>query len=295
MTDTTVNPGCLYIVATPMGNLDDITYRAVETLRSVDVIACEDTRHSRRLLKRYGISAKLVSYHEHNEQLAARRIIAQLAGGKSVALVTDAGTPGISDPGYRLTRLAAEQGLRVVPVPGPCSLTAALSVAGLPTDSFFFAGFLPPKQKAAAETVRRLETLGSTLVFFCPARKLVRTLEMSASILGNRRAAVCREMTKIYEEVLRGTLNELAGTLAARDRELKGEVVLIIEGRQSGESNLDSGELERKLDGLLGKIQGANELGARKLTVLAAEKLGERRNRIYPLICAWLNEHQPAQ
>ncbi len=295
MAETTVTPGCLYVVATPVGNLDDITYRAVEILRGVDIIACEDTRHSRRLLTRYGVSAELVSYHEHNEQAAARKIVALLTDGKSVALVSDAGTPGISDPGYRLIRLAAGQDLPVVPVPGPCSLTAALSVAGLPTDSFFFAGFLPPKQKAVEETFRSLETLGSTLVFFCPARKLVRALETGAFVLGSRRAVVCREMTKIYEEVVRGTLAGLADILAARDQELKGEVVLLIEGRPSGESNLDSGQLESKLGDLLGEIQGASELGARKLTVLAAEKLGERRNRLYPLVCGWLNEHRQDQ
>lgn len=295
MTDTNVKQGCLYIVATPMGNLDDITYRAVETLRGVDIIACEDTRHSRRLLSRYDISAKLVSYHEHNEQRSASRITEQLTAGRSVALITDAGTPGISDPGYRLTRLAAERGFTVVPVPGPSSLTAALSVAGLPTDSFFFSGFLPPRRKAAEDTLRSLESIESTLIIFCPARKLVGTLEMAAAILGNRRAAVCREMTKIYEEIIRGTLTELADTLAARTQEIKGEVVLVLEGRPKDESTLSAVDLERKLGELLGEIQGATELGARKLTVLAAEKLGARRNRLYPLVCAWLNEHQPNQ
>ncbi len=295
MTDTTVKPGCLYIVATPMGNLEDITYRAVEVLRGVDIIACEDTRHSRRLLSRYGISAELLSYHEHNEQTAAARITGQLAEGSSVALITDAGTPGISDPGYRLTRLAAEQDMTVVPVPGPSSLTAALSVAGLPTDSFFFSGFLPQKQKAAQDALSSLKELGSTLVFFSPARKLVGVLEMAAAILGNRRAAVCREMTKLYEEVVRGTLTELADTFAARGVEIKGEVVLVIEGRPAGESTLDAGELERQLVDLLGKLNNADQLGARKLTALAAEKLGERRNRLYPLVCSWLNERQSDQ
>jgi 16S rRNA (cytidine1402-2'-O)-methyltransferase len=295
MTDTIVKPGCLYIVATPMGNLDDITYRAVEVLRSVDIIACEDTRHSRRLLSRYGISAELLSYHEHNEQTAAGRITGQLVEGKAVALITDAGTPGISDPGYRLTRLAAEQGVTVVPVPGPSSLTAALSVAGLPTDSFFFSGFLPQKQKAAQDTLSSLKDMGSTLVFFSPARRLINVLEMAAAILGNRRASVCREMTKIYEEVVRGSLAELADTFAARGQAIKGEVVLVIEGRPAGESALGAAELELKLGELLGELQDADGMGARNLTAVAAEKLGERRNRLYPLVCAWLNERQSDQ
>jgi 16S rRNA (cytidine1402-2'-O)-methyltransferase len=295
MTDTIVKPGCLYVVATPMGNLADITYRAVEVLGGVEIIACEDTRHSRRLLSRYQISAELVSYHEHNEQLSASRIMSQLAEDKSVALITDAGTPGISDPGYRLTRLAAEQGVTVVPVPGASSLTAALSVAGLPTDSFYFSGFLPQKQKAAQDVLSSLKDMKSTLVFFSPARKLINVLEMAAATLGNRQASVCREMTKIYEEVVRGSLAELADTFAARGQEIKGEVVLVIEGRPAGESTLDATELEPKLGELLEKIQDADGMGARKLTALAAEKLGERRNRLYPLVCAWLNERQNDQ
>lgn len=291
MTDElTVSPGCLYVVATPLGNLDDITFRAVEVLRSVDIVACEDTRHSQRLFSRHGISAERISYHEHNETASANGIAVLLEAGKSVALVTDAGTPGISDPGYRIARLAAERGLKVVPVPGPSSVTAALSVAGLPTDSFYFSGFLPQKQKATEELLRSLAEIEATLVFLCPARRAVRVLETAAAVLGNRRAAVCREMTKVYEEITRGSLAELAEDFRQREGGVRGEVVLVIEGNPAGGGEPDSGELEKKLVELLESLDEARTAGARKLTAMAAEKLGARRNRLYPLVCAWLNK-----
>jgi 16S rRNA (cytidine1402-2'-O)-methyltransferase len=291
MTEQTVKPGCLYMVATPLGNLDDITYRAVEVLRAVDVIACEDTRHSRRLFARYEIHTELISYHEHNESTAAERIASMLSSGESVALVTDAGTPGISDPGYRIANLAAERGLNVIPVPGPSSLTAALSVAGLPTDSFYFAGFLPPKRKATEDTFESLREMKATLVFFCPARRLVRVLGSAREVLGNRDAAVCREMTKVYEEVVRGRLDNLAAELAGREGDLKGEVVLLIGGDTGGEAP-DEEELETRLEEMLSAVEAAEEMGARRLTALAAEKMNVRRNQLYPLVCAWLNARQ---
>ncbi|MBW7996561.1 MAG: 16S rRNA (cytidine(1402)-2'-O)-methyltransferase [Candidatus Glassbacteria bacterium] len=292
--DFTVKPGCLYVVATPLGNLNDITFRAVEILRAVDIIACEDTRHSRKLFSRHGISAKLISYHQHNERTAAARICGLVAEGRTVALVTDAGTPGISDPGYRLARLAAESDITVVPVPGPSALTAALSAAGLPTDSFYFAGFLPPRQKATEDTFHALKEIEATLVFFCPARRVAGVLETAASILGERRAAVCREMTKIYEEIARGSLASLAVEYAEREEGVRGEVVLVVEGKQGGDARLDMQEVEERLSKMLESVEDAAGLGARQLAAMAAEKLGVRRNRLYPLVCAWLNEHGAA-
>ena len=292
MTDSTVKPGHLYMVATPLGNLDDITFRAVEVLRAAEVIACEDTRHSRRLFARYDIRGELISYHEHNENVAAERIAGFLAEGRSVALVTDAGTPGISDPGYRIASLAASRNLPVVPIPGPSSLTAALSVCGLPTDKFYFAGFLPPKAKATENTFELLKELESSLVFFSPARKLVRVLESAQKVLGNRPAAVCREMTKVYEEVLRGDLESLVTELESREGELKGEIVLVIGGAGESISKEQEKELPERLEKLLETVENATGMGARKLTALAAEKLNARRNLLYPLVCSWLNQRQ---
>jgi len=283
----------LYIVGTPLGNLEDITYRAVEVLKSVPVIACEDTRHSRKLLQRYGITARLISCHEHNEETAARQVIALLGSGFPVALISDAGTPGISDPGYRVVRLALERGFKVVPVPGPSALTAALSASGLPTDCFFFAGFLPAREKALEDILRELAELRATLIFFCPARRIISALRKACHVLGDRQAALARELTKIHEEFLRGSLSEIAAELESRDK-LKGEIVLMLAGKQSksGEAGTD---LKERLENLLEGVAGSKSMGARNLTLLAAERLGEHRNRVYPLVCAWLNKRKEDQ
>ena len=290
MTRSAASPACLYIVGTPLGNLEDVTFRAVEILKRVPVIACEDTRHSARLLARYGIKARLISCHEHNEQAAAAQVVSLLNSGLEVALISDAGTPGISDPGFRVVSLALEQGLRVVPIPGPSALTAALSAAGLPTDSFHFAGFLPPRQKALENLLQELSSLKASLVFYCPSRRIKAVLPVIRARLGQRRAAICRELTKVHEEFLRGTLSELERTLETREM-VKGEIVLIVEGR--GKSTGDNESTGTDLAGRLGKfldgVEEARRLGARSLTALAAEELGEKRNRIYPLVCAWLN------
>ena len=290
MNQSAASPACLYIVGTPLGNLEDITFRAVELLRRVPVIACEDTRHSARLLARYGIKARLISCHEHNEQAAAAQVASLLHSGLEVALISDAGTPGISDPGYRVVSLALEQGLQVVPVPGPSALTASLCAAGLPTDSFYFAGFVPARQKALENLLRELSTLKGSLVFYCPARRIKAVLPVIRGCLGQRRAAICRELTKIHEEFIRGTLTEIERGLETRET-LKGEIVLIVEGR--GKSTVESENAGADLAGRLGKfldgVAEARARGARSLTVLAAEELGEKRNRIYPLVCAWLN------
>jgi 16S rRNA (cytidine1402-2'-O)-methyltransferase len=221
------NVGVLYLVGTPIGNLEDISYRSVRILREADLVACEDTRHTGLLLKHYGISARLDSYHDFNKEKKGPALIQWLLSGRSVAVVTDAGTPGISDPAFNLVRDAAERGIPVVPVPGACAAIAALTVSGLPTDRFLFEGFLPAKKGRAS----RLEALASetrTLVFYESPHRLLRTLEDLKRTLGNRRAAVCRELTKKFEEVLRGTLEEL--TTAFSNRAVQGEFVLVVHG-----------------------------------------------------------------
>ena len=282
-----VTPGSLYVVATPLGNLEDITFRAVELLKKVPVIACEDTRHSGKLLSRYSIKARLISYHEHNEQPAARQIVSLLQAGFDVALISDAGTPGISDPGYRVVKLALEQGLEVVPLPGPAALTTALSVSGLPTDSFYFAGWVPSREKELEKTLAELAPLKSTLIFYCPARRIKKAVAGFLKVLGDRRAAFCRELTKIHEEILRASLSELDSTLGAR-ASLKGEIVLIVEGNRAKESD-PGGDLAERLVELLDSLEDIGSMGAKKLTALAAEKLGSPRNKIYPKVCAYLN------
>ncbi|WP_419907266.1 16S rRNA (cytidine(1402)-2'-O)-methyltransferase [Hoeflea sp.] len=218
----------LYLVATPIGNLADVTLRALDVLAAADVLACEDTRVTRTLLTRYGISNRPVAYHEHNAAQAGPKLVAALKAGKSVALVSDAGTPLVSDPGYRLVALALEAGTKVVPVPGASAPLAALVGSGLPSDSFLFAGFLPARDKARRERLKALSDVPATLLIFESPRRLAATLAAGAEILGTGRpAAVCRELTKAFEEIRRAPLEELAQHYAQTDT-VKGEVVLAI-------------------------------------------------------------------
>mgnify|MGYP006280009609 CR=1 FL=1 len=219
--------GTLHIVATPIGNLGDVTLRALDVLRDVDRIACEDTRRTRKLLAHHGIRTPLMAYHDHNEDRASRELVERLLAGENVALVTDSGTPLISDPGYRLVSLAVSEGIDVVPVPGPSAAIAALSAAGLPPHPFVFAGFLPRKSGARRRRIEELGEIGATIVLYESPHRVQKTLVDLAEVLGERRAAVCRELTKVHEEFLRGTLPELASTAA--DRRLKGEIVIVIE------------------------------------------------------------------
>lgn len=219
-------PG-LHVVATPIGNLGDITVRALETLAGADIIACEDTRMTRRLTDRYGIDVPLISYHDHNGASMRPKLLARLAGGQALALVSDAGTPLISDPGYKLVVEVAEAGHRIFPLPGASALLAALVAAGLPTDRFLFDGFLPPKPGQRRNRITELSRIPSTLVLYETGPRLAESLADLAEILGPRRAAVCRELTKTFEEVRRGPLPELAAQYAG-ERDPKGEIVLVV-------------------------------------------------------------------
>jgi 16S rRNA (cytidine1402-2'-O)-methyltransferase len=223
----TLMPGTLYLVATPIGNLQDMTFRAVEVLRSVDIIACEDTRHTRKLLNHFGITTKLVSYHEHNEATRSDELIRTIRDGGSVAVVSDAGTPGISDPGFRIVSQAIEAGIDIVPIPGAVAFVNAAAASGLATDSLYFGGFLPSRK---GERRRRLEDIGSipaTLIIYESPNRLSAALSDALEILGDRHAVVAREITKLHEEFARGTLSELASRFSSAT--VKGEIVLLID------------------------------------------------------------------
>jgi len=220
--------GRLYIIATPIGNLEDITLRALRLLGEVAAIACEDTRQTVKILNRYGIKKPLLSYFQPREGQRIPEILGILEEGRDVALVSDAGTPGISDPGFPLIREALKKGVQVVPVPGPAAVTAALSAAGLPTHRFLFAGFPPPKPAGLRKLLLGLAAEEATLVFYLPTRRLAEFLAAVIETLGDRRVVVARELTKVHEEFLRGTASELAATIGART--IKGEATVLIEG-----------------------------------------------------------------
>jgi 16S rRNA (cytidine1402-2'-O)-methyltransferase len=221
-------PGTLYLVSTPIGNLEDITFRAVRILKEADVVACEDTRQTLKLLNRYELKKKLISFYESREGQRIPHFLNLLREGRSIALVTDAGTPGISDPGFRLVREAVRENIPVVPVPGPAAVTAALSASGLPTYRFLFLGFAPPKKEALRKTLRSIREEEGTIIFYLPARKIEAFLEALKESLPDRPVVIAREMTKIYEEFLRGTPAELLEI--AKDRVLKGEATVLIQG-----------------------------------------------------------------
>ncbi len=234
--------GMLYIVATPIGNLEDFPPRAIETLKRVTLVASEDTRVTRKLLSRFGIRAPLVSLYEHNEQKRVPEILSRLEAGEDVALVSDAGTPLISDPGYRLVREVIRREYRAVPVPGPSAVLAALSVSGLPTDRFTFAGFLPRKAGKRGKALRELAALGHTLVFFESPHRLLKTLQDMTEAMGDRTVVLCRELTKKYEEILRGTPSELLRALA--DKKVRGEITLVVSGGPDAELRSREGDEE---------------------------------------------------
>ncbi len=217
----------LYIVATPVGNLEDITLRALRILKEADVIACEDTRQTQKLLDHYGIHKPMVSYHDHNEQSRTADLIERLESGKTIALVTDAGTPLVSDPGYRIVHAATAAGIAVVPIPGASAAITALSASGLPTDQFRFCGFLPPKSGQRRHALEALRTDPATLIFYEAPHRIVESLEDVAFVLGERECVIGRELTKLHEEFLRGTPSRLATTLRERPS-IKGEITLLV-------------------------------------------------------------------
>ncbi|MDO8980069.1 MAG: 16S rRNA (cytidine(1402)-2'-O)-methyltransferase [Afipia sp.] len=265
-------PG-LYLVATPIGNLGDITLRALETLAGVDIVACEDTRITRRLIERFSIAATLKQYHEHNAEQARPKILEALARGSSIALVSDAGTPLISDPGFKLVREVSAAGFPVIALPGPSSVLAALSVAALPTDRFFFEGFLPSKQNARRTRIAELARIDATLVMFESGARVQECLQNLASVMGKRDAAICREMTKLHEEVRRATVSELAAI--SDTLETRGEFVLVI-----GPPAADAGLM--KDDALDDLLRTALARGSVKDAVAhAVEVSGRPRREIY--------------
>lgn len=262
----------LYLVATPIGNLADITLRALETIAACDVLACEDTRVTRVLLDRYGIRQKPVAYHEHNAEEAGPRLVAALQAGRSVALVSDAGTPLVSDPGYRLVARAREAGIRVVPVPGASAVLAALTASGLPSDAFLFAGFLPVKDGARRTRLEELAAVPATLVLFESPRRLTDTLRAMAEVLGARAATVCRELTKTFEEFRAGSLVALAAHYAEAGAP-KGEVVICV--GPPGEKPPEAGDIDRLLLSL------AAEMPAAKAAAEAARMTGAKKPELY--------------
>ena len=277
-------PG-LHLVATPIGNLGDITLRALETLAGVDIIACEDTRITRRLTERYGISALLKQYHEHNAALARPKILEKLAQGASIALVSDAGTPLISDPGFKLVREVCAAGFAVIALPGPSSVLTALAVAALPTDRFFFEGFLPPKTTARRARLTELSRIDATLVMFDSGNRVQDTLADLGDIMGDRDAAICRELTKMHEEVRRAKVSELARTAA--EMETRGEFVLVV-GPPAGDARTMS---EHDLDDLLRASLRRDSV--KDAVAHAVELSGRPRREIYARALELAKETDP--
>jgi 16S rRNA (cytidine1402-2'-O)-methyltransferase len=265
----------LYIVATPIGNLEDITLRALRVLKEVDVVAAEDTRHTQILLSHYDIHTPLTSYHEHNEKTKSQELVTRLARGQNVALVSDAGTPAISDPGFRLIAQAIRAGVRIIPVPGASALTAVLSASGLPTDRFVFEGFLPARKTQRRERLQTLRDETRTLIFYEAPHRLKDTLGDIRELLGNREAVLAREVSKIHEEFLRGPVSELVRALGGGD--IRGEVTLIISG-SSGLPGVSEDRLKAEILELKGK-----GLRVKEIAEVLGEKFGYPKKEIYRL------------
>jgi 16S rRNA (cytidine1402-2'-O)-methyltransferase len=274
-------PGTLYLVATPIGNLQDMSFRAVEVLRSVALIACEDTRHSRVLLDHFGIKTKLISYHEHNERERAVELGEKLSAGQSIAVITDAGMPGISDPGYRLVAEAIARQVRVVPIPGPAALIGALAVSGLPTDAFFFGGFLPSRVGSRRARFEELRSFPATLVFYETPHRLAASLTDARAILGDRAAVVARELTKLHEEIVRGPLGELAARYETETP--RGEIVLLISGIPAAETSSDTAPIDIAARVAELERDGLDPKAALKRT---AKELGLTRSEAYRRLLA---------
>lgn len=283
----TIESGALYVVATPIGNLEDISARALRILREVNCIAAEDTRHTGQLLRHFGIETPLLSLHEHNERERLATLITRLREGQALALVSDAGTPLISDPGFALVRELRRQGLKVIPVPGASSLLAALSVAGLPTDRFAFEGFLPARSAARQERLRALAREERTLVFFEASHRIAETLADLAAVFGGERPAViARELTKRFEEIQGATLSELTVWLAADPKRQKGEFVLVTQGAPAA-TETDTLETRRLLTALLA------ELPTSRAVAVVAKVTGLRKKPLYELALTLGGQREP--
>ncbi len=269
-----VSAGILYLVATPIGNLDDITQRAISVLEQVDFIAAEDTRHSQRLLSHFGIKTKLLAYHEHNEDHITSKFLDELESGKSIAVISDAGTPLISDPGYRLVSQAHDRNLRVVPIPGVCAAIAALSTAGLATDSFSFEGFPPAKQGARLQFLEQFSTSRQTIVFYVSCHRILETLQDMQTVFGaERRVSFAREITKTFETIKRMNLATLIEWVETDTNQRKGEIVLVLEG--SKEVPIDTQQSDKYLSILLA------ELPVKQAVSLVVKMTGENKNDLY--------------
>jgi len=266
--------GTLYIVATPIGNLGDITRRAEKVLGEVDLVAAEDTRHSRKLLSALGISTEMISYREHNREDAAKRIIARIGQGKDVALITDAGTPGVSDPGHYLVGLCVDESLPVVPVPGPSAVTALLSASGMELTRFLFQGFLPPKAGARETALKELAASGFPFVIYESPNRVLATMESIARVVKDRQVVLGREMTKLHEEFIRGTADEVARRLD--EGKIKGEVAILVQGGEPMKRSVDLLPAIKRLR--------AEGLSASKVAAVLSQITGEDRNTIYKMV-----------
>lgn len=275
--------GTLYLVSTPIGNLEDITHRAVRLLGEVDIIACEDTRHTRKLLNHYGIETKTVSYHEHNERQRAEELLDLLRSGSNIAIVSDAGTPGISDPGFRVVQAAIKQELRVVPLPGPTALITALIASGLATDEFFFGGFLPARSGQRRARLADVASIPATLIFYEAPHRIAATLKDARDVLGERKAVVARELTKIHEEISRGCLSELVERFSSSES-ARGEIVLMID-RTPVQSEPRSGEPVRSVATLVAMFEDEG-MDHRAALKKAAREMGLTRAEAYRRLVA---------
>ena len=270
--------GTLYIVATPVGNLEDITFRAVKILKQVDLIAAEDTRHSKKLLSHYDIQTKLVSCHEHNEINKIPQFITHLKNGLNIALISDAGTPGISDPGYKLVTAVAKEKISVIPIPGCSAAIAGLCVSGLPTDSFLFLGFLSKKKQKQKQTLETITNQSATLIFYESPRRIKALIDNMRNILGDRKAFLAREITKLHEEYIRGNLSDILKTLEEKEI-IKGECSLFVQG-QLEQKTIDEEQLEKIIISRL----ATTELGTSDLARQISKEFNLSKKQVYDTI-----------
>jgi 16S rRNA (cytidine1402-2'-O)-methyltransferase len=268
-------PGQLFIVPTPIGNLEDITLRGLRVLKEVDLIAAEDTRHTQRLLNHYGIRTSLTSYHEHNEREKAQTLVDRIKNGANIALVSDAGTPAIADPGFRLVAAAIAAGVQIVPLPGAAALATVLSASGLPTDRFLFEGFLPAKKTARKAKLQALREQTATLIFYEAPHRLLDTLNDIRQLLGDRELVVAREVSKVHEEFLRGAVSGIIGRLA--DREVKGEITLVVHGA-TDDARVSEEQLRTEIRRLTDEQAGVKEIAE-----LLGERYGLAKREVYRL------------